>query len=145
MVREHAGDLHQGRTAQTRLLAGLHSAHRQLDLYRTSGHFPYYADAQYPPMFMNPLCQTVDTWLTLLEKKHLTPEREKSFLELIESITKGEYPKGEDDYPRYPWSQIGLDLRALWLSYQRAKSDDEKKTDLTQWLYRARKAICSSR
>ncbi|MGL6096659.1 MAG: TGS domain-containing protein, partial [Fimbriiglobus sp.] len=30
-----------------------------LNLYRTSGHFPYYADAQFPPMYMNPLVQTV--------------------------------------------------------------------------------------
>ncbi|HET6573862.1 MAG TPA: threonine--tRNA ligase, partial [Fimbriiglobus sp.] len=29
-----------------------------LNLYRTSGHFPYYADAQFPPMYMNPLAQS---------------------------------------------------------------------------------------
>src|SRR5438034_751996 len=40
----------------------------RLELYRTSGHFPYYRDAQYPPLFLHPLGQTVDTWLTLLEK-----------------------------------------------------------------------------
>src|SRR5262245_23145974 len=64
----------------------------RLDLYRTSGHFPYYRDAQYPPLFMNPISQTVDTWLTLLEKKHLTPDREQGFLNLLESFTKGEMP-----------------------------------------------------
>src|SRR5207344_3573941 len=26
-----------------------------LNLYRTSGHFPYYRDAQYPPLYFNPL------------------------------------------------------------------------------------------
>ena len=41
-----------------------------LNMYRTSGHFPYYADSQFPAMFFNPVVQTVDTWYTLLEKKH---------------------------------------------------------------------------
>ena len=97
-----------------------------LNLYRTSGHFPYYADAQYPPLFMNPISQTVDTWFTLLEKNHLSPEREQAFLGMIEAISKGEHPKGDDDYPRYPWGQIALDLRALWLSYQRGEESRRK-------------------
>src|SRR6476619_5784513 len=69
----------------------------RLDLYRTSGHFPYYRDAQYPPLFMNPIGQTVDSWLTLLEKKHLSAEREHAFLNLLESLTKGEVPTGDAD------------------------------------------------
>src|SRR5437868_12223530 len=62
----------------------------RLDLYRTSQHFPLYREAQYPPLFMNPISQTVDTWLTLLEKKHLAPEREAAFLSLLEAFTTGE-------------------------------------------------------
>lgn len=105
-----------------------------LNLYRTSGHFPYYADAQYPALFMNPVSQTIDTWHALLEKNHLTPEREKAFLGMIESITNGELPAGEDDYPRYPWGQIKLDLRALWLAYQKAQNRDEKLKELKDWI-----------
>src|SRR5437773_10199592 len=66
----------------------------RLELYRTSGHFPYYRDAQYPPMYMNPIGQTVDTWFTLLEKNHLTPEREAAFLNLLQNITEGKHPEG---------------------------------------------------
>ena len=105
-----------------------------LNLYRTSGHFPYYADAQYPPLFMNPLSQTVDTWYTLLEKGHLSPEREQAFLNMIEEITKGNHPAGEEDYPRYPWSQIALDLRTLWLSYRKAPNLEAKREELKNWL-----------
>ncbi len=32
----------------------------RLDLYRTSGHFPYYRDAQYPPMYGNPAGSALD-------------------------------------------------------------------------------------
>ena len=32
----------------------------RLDLYRTSGHFPYYRDSQYPPMFAHPAGSALD-------------------------------------------------------------------------------------
>jgi threonyl-tRNA synthetase len=107
----------------------------RLDLYRTSGHFPYYRDAQYPPLFMNPISQSIDTWLTLLEKKHLTGEREEAFLNLLESFTKGEVPSGDDDNNQYSWGQIVLDARALWLEYRDAKSHDDKLAALKNWLH----------
>jgi threonyl-tRNA synthetase len=106
----------------------------QLNLYRTSGHFPYYADAQYPPLFMNPLSQAVDTWLTLLEKGHLSPEREEAFLHLLDSIIKGDHPGGADDYPRYPWEQIALDLNLLRVEYRDAKTAEDKKKVLKNWI-----------
>jgi threonyl-tRNA synthetase len=105
-----------------------------LNLYRTSGHFPYYADAQYPALFMNPLSQTVDTWCSLIDKGHLSPEREQAFLNVIEEIVKGRHPAGEDDYPRYPWSQIALDLRALLVGYKKASTLEAKREELKKWL-----------
>ncbi|HKA06505.1 MAG TPA: threonine--tRNA ligase, partial [Gemmataceae bacterium] len=107
----------------------------RLDLYRTSGHFPYYRDAQYPPLFMNPVSQTVDTWLTLLEKKHLTKEREEAFLNLLDSFTKGEMPAGEQDNAQYSWGQVVLDVRALWNEYRQAKDDEGKLAALKNWLH----------
>src|SRR5947209_1523380 len=38
----------------------------RLELYRTSGQFPYYRDSQYPPLFLHPLGQAIDTWINLL-------------------------------------------------------------------------------
>src|SRR5262249_29160696 len=107
----------------------------RLDLYRTSGHFPYYRDAQYPPLFINPVRQTVDTWLTLLEKKHLTKEREEAFLNLLDSFTKGDMPSGEQDNSQYSWGQVVLDVRALWNEYREAKDDEGKLAALKNWLH----------
>jgi threonyl-tRNA synthetase len=107
----------------------------RLDLYRTSGHFPYYRDAQYPPLFMNPMSQTVDTWLTLLEKKHLAPERQQAFLNLLESFTRGEMPAGDQDNTQYSWGQVVLDARALWNEYRGAKDDAGKLMALKNWLH----------
>jgi threonyl-tRNA synthetase len=105
-----------------------------LNLYRTSGHFPYYADAQFPPMYFNPVVATVDTWYTLLEKKHLSADREKAFLAVIEGVSNGEFPSGEDEYPRYTWGQIKLDARALLNEYKEAKDDAAKLTVLKDWM-----------
>lgn len=76
----------------------------RLDLYRTSGHFPYYRDAQYPPLFLHPFGQTADTWLNLLELKQLHESQEAAFLELAQSLdvelpgySKAETHEGKKD------------------------------------------------
>jgi len=107
----------------------------RLDLYRTSGHYPYYRDGQYPPVYMNPIGQTIDTWLTLAEKNQLTPDREAGFMGLLESFTKGELPTGDDDNNQYSWGQIALDARALWAEYREAESPEAKQTALKNWLH----------
>ncbi len=105
-----------------------------LNLYRTSGHFPYYADAQFPPMYFNPVVATVDTWHVLLEKKHLSAEREKAFLAVIESVSNGDFPSGEDEFPRYTWGAIKLDARALLNDYKAAIDDAAKLACLKDWM-----------
>ncbi|MFO0965719.1 MAG: threonine--tRNA ligase [Gemmataceae bacterium] len=107
----------------------------RLELYRTSGHFPYYADAQFPPMYMNPVAQTVDTWLTLLEKGLLTESQEKAFLALVDAVIDGKAPETPDqDLPRYAYKQVVLDSIALRQDYrlaldpQRAKALTEEGT-----------------
>ncbi len=40
----------------------------RVELYETSGHFPYYRDSQFPPMFGHPAGQLVDDWKTRLQE-----------------------------------------------------------------------------
>jgi threonyl-tRNA synthetase len=82
----------------------------RLELYRTSGHFPYYRDAQYPPLYVHPLGQTVDTWAELLAAGELRPDQEAAFLALAKSF--------------------GLNIG----DYERAGSDTEKLRALQEWL-----------
>ena len=107
----------------------------RLDLYRTSGHFPYYRDAQYPPIFMNPMGHTVDTWFTLLEQDQITPEREAGFVALLEAMSQGEGKPEQDAGGGFSWGQIALDLRVLWLSYQQTETKEEKLDVLRSWLH----------
>src|SRR5207253_835180 len=57
----------------------------RLELYRMSGHFPYYRDAQYPPLFLHPLGQAVDTWLDLVEGGGRIQDRDKAFVAFVEA------------------------------------------------------------
>ena len=84
----------------------------RLELYRTSGHFPYYRDAQFPPLYFNSFCQPVDTWLTLLEKGALTTaNEEKSFVALAESMMFGS--NDNDEQTRRTHYEVAPDLGAL--------------------------------
>jgi threonyl-tRNA synthetase len=105
-----------------------------LNLYRTSGHFPYYADAQFPPMYMSPLVQSVDLWFSLLEKGLLTEKQEQAFLALAEAVSEGKDAEGANDLPRYSSGQMKLDARALWLDYQEAKDPAARLAVLKNWM-----------
>jgi threonyl-tRNA synthetase len=85
----------------------------RLELYRTSGHFPYYRDAQYPPLFLHPLGQCLDTWLTQLQSNTLRADQEQAFIELARK-----HDLEIKDYdPQAEVSQRAEALRA-WLETQ---------------------------
>ena len=106
-----------------------------LNLYRTSGHFPYYADAQFPPMYMNPAVQSADLWLSLADKGQLTPDQESRFLDLFQSLASGNAPESPaDDLPRYPLADVAADAKELVAAYAQADTPDAKRAALANWL-----------
>ncbi len=106
-----------------------------LNMYRTSGHFPYYSDAQFPPMYMNPMVSSVDTWFTLLEKDLLTDAQEKAFVDLIAAVAEGREPVDPaSDLPRYTFGQVKLDALALKQEYAEATDKATKLTVLKNWM-----------
>lgn len=71
----------------------------RVEMYETSGHFPYYRDAQFSPIFGHPAGALVDRWITLLEANELGPEKERQFVQFapvleakIESYSSGGTP-----------------------------------------------------
>ncbi|WP_437186420.1 threonine--tRNA ligase [Planctomicrobium sp. SH668] len=50
------------------------------ELYETSGHFPYYRDSQFAPIFGHPAGQLVDYWKQLLVAGELSEKFESDFL-----------------------------------------------------------------
>ncbi|MGL4551573.1 MAG: threonine--tRNA ligase [Gemmataceae bacterium] len=56
----------------------------KLEMYRTSGHFPYYRDAQFPPIYFNGIAGMVDLAHYRLASGHLDSAKEKRFEELLD-------------------------------------------------------------
>jgi threonyl-tRNA synthetase len=103
----------------------------RLELYRTSGHFPYYRDSQYPPLYFNPLGQAVDTWLTLLEKNGLGADAEAAFVNLLDAVIKDAGKAGDGEH------ELGLapeSLKRLDEEYKVATSTEAKAAALKDWL-----------
>jgi threonyl-tRNA synthetase len=104
----------------------------RLELYRTSGHFPYYRDSQYPPLFLHPLGQTIDTWTNLLGKNQLAPDMEKSFVELIDAaVVSGRLEQAADQV-----IQETEGLPELLAAYRKAGNNAAKLAALKEWLER---------
>ncbi|MFN9719928.1 MAG: threonine--tRNA ligase [Planctomycetota bacterium] len=58
----------------------------RVEMYETSGHFPYYRDSQFAPIFMNSAGQLIDHWIRCLDPKEEeltapTPEVERKLLD----------------------------------------------------------------
>jgi threonyl-tRNA synthetase len=59
----------------------------RVELYETSGHFPYYRDSQFPPLFVNDAGALVDAWIRRLQEADgLKPEQETAFLQSAEVL-----------------------------------------------------------
>ena len=52
----------------------------RVEMYETSGHFPYYRESQFPPLFGHPAGQLVDHWKARLTETQLAEKTEKDFL-----------------------------------------------------------------
>ena len=53
----------------------------RVELYEMSGHFPYYRESQFAPLFSHDAGQLVDFWIRRLRSGELTPEEESTLLE----------------------------------------------------------------
>src|SRR5437667_5351216 len=56
----------------------------RLELYRTSGHFPYYRDAQFPPMYFRPSAGSLDMAQYRLAAGHMDEKKEQLAREYME-------------------------------------------------------------
>jgi threonyl-tRNA synthetase len=59
----------------------------RVELYETSGHFPYYRDSQFPPLFVNDAGALVDAWIRRLQEPGgLSQLQETAFLQSAEVL-----------------------------------------------------------
>ena len=59
----------------------------RVELYETSGHFPYYRDSQFPPLFVNDGGALVDGWIRRLQADEGLPQaHEEAFMQAAEVL-----------------------------------------------------------
>src|SRR5438552_16343791 len=113
----------------------------RLELYRTSGHFPYYRDAQYPPMYHHPAGSALDLAQHRLAAGLLDEKREQEMAQFME-LTQFYVP----DYAEARTPEARLEavhryvltvLKATGVdvpSYQKATTWADRAQALLTWL-----------
>lgn len=113
----------------------------RLELYRASGHFPYYRDAQFPPMYFRPAAGALDLAQWRLSAGHLSPEKErtlKDFMDQAHFKVPG-YEESKTDEERLEavhrqvvklLATMGVDLP----DYHKATNAADRAKSLLGWL-----------
>ncbi|WP_339749771.1 threonine--tRNA ligase [uncultured Rubinisphaera sp.] len=67
----------------------------RVELYETSGHFPYYRDSQFAPIFGHDAGRIIDYCIRKLEEGELSSEKEEALLQAAEIMgyERGDYQK----------------------------------------------------
>jgi threonyl-tRNA synthetase len=113
----------------------------RLDLYRTSGHFPFYRDAQYPPMYAHPAASALDLAQHRLAAGILDDAKEADmarYMELTQFNVPGyqEAVTGEEKLEAVHRYVLGV-LDALNVDlpeYRKATTPIDRAQQLLEWL-----------
>ncbi len=112
----------------------------RLELYRTSGHFPYYRDAQFPPIYFRPAAGSLDLAQWRLAKGELGDTEEILVEEYMK--TAGFYPAGYKEASAKEKLEIVhrhtkellATLRVHLPDYDKASTARERADALLAWL-----------
>ncbi len=58
----------------------------RVELYEISGHFPYYRDSQFAPIFSHPAGALVDRWITQLSEEQMSAENEQKYVDFVKLV-----------------------------------------------------------
>jgi threonyl-tRNA synthetase len=113
----------------------------RLELYRTSGHFPYYRDAQYPPIYLHPAASALDLAQYRLAAGLLDEAREQEMAKFLE-LTRLDIPgyaeaNSPADKLEAVHGFVGNLLQAMNVEvphYAEARSAAERAQALLDWL-----------
>ena len=113
----------------------------RLELYRTSGHFPYYRDAQFPPLYFNFIAAGIDLAQYRLAAGELDEAKEKQFQEWLDlaGFETSRYQAAkttEEKLERVHQVVLHL-LEAIDINlpaYHKAKTPVERAKALGDWL-----------
>jgi threonyl-tRNA synthetase len=87
-----------------------------LDLYKTSGHYPYYAESQFPPLFDHPFAWAASQMMDSVNSGEMASEQ---LLKLFEQFMAAEMP-----------AQLRPEIR----NYHKLKTPEERVSAIGSWL-----------
>jgi threonyl-tRNA synthetase len=113
----------------------------RLELYRTSGHFPYYRDAQYPPMFQHPAGSALDLCQHRLAAGTLDVDKEQEMTRFLQAtnLNVPGYDQAATEQERLELVHqyaLGV-IRAMNVDvpdYNQARTTEERARTLMAWL-----------
>lgn len=113
----------------------------RLELYRTSGHFPYYRDAQFPPMYHRPAAGTLDLCQYRLAMGEIDDKREHEYQEYMKQahMLPAQYhdaptQKAKLDMIHEFVVLLLKDLQVSLPEYHRATTHKDRADALLKWL-----------
>src|SRR5262245_23921204 len=113
----------------------------RLELYRTSGHFPYYRDAQFPPMYFRPVAGALDLAQWRLASGEMDEKKEQALLDFFKEahfILPGyEKAKTTDEKLELVHRHVLRILEAMHLDlpeYKKATDAPGRAKALLDWL-----------
>jgi threonyl-tRNA synthetase len=113
----------------------------RLELYRTSGHFPYYRDAQFPPMYARPAAGALDLCQYRLSMGAIDDKREQEVQSYLKSVhfTPPEYAAAPTQQAKleivHQYVLRLLDVMQVDLpDYFKTKDAKERADVLLKWL-----------
>jgi threonyl-tRNA synthetase len=113
----------------------------RLEMYRTSGHFPYYRDAQFPPMHFNAVAGAIDLAHYRFASGDLDEAKERRFQELLD-MAQYAVPGYRDARTTEAkldavHQSVSALMRGVGLSlpaYEKATTPEERARALWAWL-----------
>jgi threonyl-tRNA synthetase len=113
----------------------------RLEMYRTSGHFPYYRDAQFPPMYFNAIAGVIDLAQYRLAGGDWDEAHERKFLELCDlarfklpayhaARTVPDRLKAIEDAVAHLLAGVGIEIPG----YAQARTTEDRARILMSWL-----------
>jgi threonyl-tRNA synthetase len=92
----------------------------RIQMYQTSGHFPYYMDSQFPPFYLDPLMQSVQQLFYLLFQEKISANKFVGMFEETLKLNAGLVPNSFPGFGKATTDEDRLHAIREWFDEQEA-------------------------
>ena len=92
----------------------------RIQMYQTSGHFPYYMDSQFPPFYLDPLMQSVQQLFYLLFQEKISAGKFVGMFQETLKLNEGLVPNSFPGFGKAATDEDRLQVIREWFNEQEA-------------------------